>query len=70
METSPKMPVIFVGHGNPMNVLDNNQFTSEWESIGEQIATPEVILSISAHWLTPGRTLVHVRDDPRIIYDF
>ena len=70
METSPKMPVVFVGHGNPMNILSDNRFTQEWARIGRELPRPKAILSISAHWITPGKTMVHVREDPRIIYDF
>ena len=64
------MPVIFVGHGNPMNAVGNNEFTREWERIGRQLAKPIAVLSISAHWLTPGTTKIHVEPNPRIIYDF
>ena len=64
------MPVIFIGHGNPMNVLQDNAFTRDWERIGREVSRPKAILSISAHWITPGRTLVHVGERPETIHDF
>lgn len=44
------MPIIFIGHGNPMNAIERNQFTSTWNKIGDYIPTPKAILCISAHW--------------------
>lgn len=64
------MPVLFIGHGNPMNVLLDNSFTRDWERVGASLPRPKAVLSISAHWLTPGATKVHVAENPRIIYDF
>jgi 4,5-DOPA dioxygenase extradiol len=48
------MPVLFVGHGSPMNAIDNNEFTDGWRSIAESMPTPKMILCISAHWETSG----------------
>ena len=47
-----KMPVIFVGHGSPMNAIEDNDYSRTWKSIGEKLPKPEVILSVSAHWYT------------------
>lgn len=64
-----KMPVIFVGHGSPMNAMEENSFTRGWKEIGEKIPFPRAILSISAHWQTKG-TRVNDSSDPKQIYDF
>lgn len=67
---SERMPVLFVGHGNPMNALADNGFTREWTRVGRSLPQPQAIVVISAHWLTPGST--HITDAPKnpIIYDF
>lgn len=67
-ETMKKMPVLFVGHGSPMNAIENNRFTAEWEKLKDRIPRPQAILSISAHWFRPG---LRVSNDPapRTIYD-
>jgi 4,5-DOPA dioxygenase extradiol len=48
----PKMPALFVGHGSPMNAIEDNQYTRTWRGIAERIPKPDVILSVSAHWFT------------------
>ncbi|HWP52039.1 MAG TPA: 4,5-DOPA dioxygenase extradiol [Clostridia bacterium] len=63
-----KMPVVFVGHGSPMNAIENNPYTAEWEALGQRLSRPKAILSISAHWFTPG-TRVMDTESPRMIYD-
>src|SRR5512145_80197 len=63
------MPVIFLGHGNPMNALQDNDYTKAWARIGAEIPQPEAILSISAHWYIP-QTAVTAMPAPRIIHDF
>lgn len=63
------MPAIFFGHGNPMNAVSRNAYTEGWRRIGEQIARPEAIVSVSAHWYGPG-TAVTVNATPRTIHDF
>ncbi|MEO6472829.1 MAG: class III extradiol ring-cleavage dioxygenase [Aeromicrobium sp.] len=67
---SPLMPVLFVGHGNPMNAISDNSFTQKWHEVGEGLPDAQAIVVISAHWLTPGQT--HITDAPKnpIIYDF
>lgn len=68
MKATNKMPVLFVGHGSPMNAIEDNKFTRGWEAIAEKIPTPKAILSVSAHWYVPG-TAVLTEHNPRQIYD-
>jgi 4,5-DOPA dioxygenase extradiol len=63
------MPAIFFGHGNPLNALNRNSYTEEWERIGRAIPKPNAILSISAHWYTTG-SFVTAMPSPRTIHDF
>lgn len=66
---SGKMPVLFIGHGNPMNAIEDNEFSHAWLEAGKNLPQPRAILCISAHWVTQG-TLVTAMDRPRTIYDF
>jgi 4,5-DOPA dioxygenase extradiol len=66
---SDKMPVLFIGHGNPMNVIEDNEFSRAWDAAGKALPKPKAIICISAHWVTRG-TLVTAMDRPRTIYDF
>lgn len=70
LKPSALMPVLFVGHGNPMNAIQDNVFTRAWTEVGAELPEAQAIVVISAHWLTPGHT--HITDAPRnpIIYDF
>ena len=68
LNTQP-MPVLFIGHGSPMNILDTNKFTKALGGVRKSIPTPKAILCISAHWQTKG-TYVTSTDTPKIIYDF
>ena len=63
------MPILFIGHGSPMNGIEDNAFTLGWEKIGQTLPKPKAILVISAHWLTEG-TLVHTSQSPKTIHDF
>ena len=63
------MPVIFIGHGNPMNALYDNKFTKTLSGLQKTITKPKAILVVSAHWLTRG-TYVSVNPTPKTIYDF
>jgi 4,5-DOPA dioxygenase extradiol len=63
------MPVLFVGHGNPMNAIEDNQFSREWAKVGKELPKPKAILCISAHWETWG-VMVTAMDKPRTIHDF
>ncbi len=67
--TASRMPVVFLGHGSPMNVLEENQYTQCWRTLGEQLPRPKAILAISAHWYTRG-TAVTAMETPRTIHDF
>lgn len=64
-----KMPLLFVGHGSPMNAIEDNQFSQRWLAMGKQIAQPKAVLCISAHWLTHG-THVTAMQHPETIHDF
>ncbi len=63
------LPVIFFGHGNPMNAITHNDYTTAWRQIGTQITKPKAILSISAHWYVSD-TDVTIDTAPRTIHDF
>ena len=66
----PKIqPAIFFGHGSPMNAMLNNTYTEAWQRIGQNLAKPKAILSISAHWFVP-ETGVTISTAPRTIHDF
>ena len=64
-----KMPVLFVGHGSPMNAIENNEFSAQWAGMGKQLPRPNAILCISAHWETRG-TFVTAMEKPQTIHDF
>ncbi|HYM19694.1 MAG TPA: 4,5-DOPA dioxygenase extradiol [Candidatus Kapabacteria bacterium] len=64
-----RMPVVFIGHGSPMNALEDNPYTRSWHEIARKIPTPSAILSVSAHWLTHG-THVTSMEHPKTIHDF
>jgi 4,5-DOPA dioxygenase extradiol len=63
------MPVLFVGHGSPMNGIEHNLFSNYWEAMAKQIPTPKAVLVISAHWFTKG-THITAMDFPTTIHDF
>ncbi|HEX3186653.1 MAG TPA: 4,5-DOPA dioxygenase extradiol [Pyrinomonadaceae bacterium] len=64
-----RMPAIFFGHGNPMNAVQTNAWTTGWAAIGNSIPKPKAIVCVSAHWYLPA-TLVTAQDQPRTIHDF
>jgi 4,5-DOPA dioxygenase extradiol len=66
--TNKRMPALFVGHGSPMNAIEENQFVQGWKEITHTFDKPKAILVISAHWVTQG---THINDaiKPRQIYD-
>jgi 4,5-DOPA dioxygenase extradiol len=68
-DNGQEMPVLFVGHGSPMNAIENNEFTKGWRAIAKTIPTPSAILCISAHWETKG-TFVTAMERPKTIHDF
>lgn len=63
------MPVLFVGHGSPMNALEDNEFTRSWRKVATDVPKPVAILCVSAHWLTRG-THVTATLNPQTIHDF
>jgi 4,5-DOPA dioxygenase extradiol len=64
-----RMPVIFFGHGNPMNAIERNRYTEAWTAIGASIPRPKGIVCVSAHWYPPA-TYVTANERPRTIHDF
>lgn len=68
MNTS-RMPALFLGHGSPMNVLEENEYTRAWRQLGETLPRPKGIIAVSAHWYTRG-TAVTAMEKPRTIHDF
>ena len=64
-----KAPVLFIGHGSPMNIVDHNEYTKSLQRLGKALPVPDAILVISAHWLTHG-TFVCTAERPEQIYDF
>lgn len=68
-QASKKMPVLFVGHGNPMNCIADNHYTRSWAELGKVLPRPRAVLSISAHWYIP-EVSVTVMHPPRTIHDF
>ena len=70
---TPRMPVMFLGHGSPMNAIEDNEFRRSWQALGREFGAqypkPALILCISAHWLTKGSWLTAM-DRPKTIHDF
>jgi 4,5-DOPA dioxygenase extradiol len=64
-----RMPLLFVGHGSPMNAIENNEFSQAWQKIGNTLPKPKAILSISAHWETRGTSITGAQK-PQTIHDF
>ena len=63
------LPVLFIGHGSPMNGIENNEFSQQWEKLGKEIPTPRAVLCVSAHWLTRG-SFITAMNKPKTIHDF
>lgn len=68
-ETGFRMPVLFIGHGSPMNAIEDNEFSRKWAEVAQSIPAPKAILCISAHWLTRG-SFVTAASDLKTIHDF
>jgi 4,5-DOPA dioxygenase extradiol len=68
-ETDGKMPVLFIGHGSPMNGIEDNLFSKTWVKLGTEIPKPKAVLVVSAHWLTNG-THITAMEAPKTIHDF
>jgi 4,5-DOPA dioxygenase extradiol len=63
------MPVLFIGHGAPMNGIEDNEFSRRWQGLGREIPVPAAVLVVSAHWLSKG-TRITSMDFPKTIHDF
>lgn len=63
-----RMPVLFVGHGSPMNAIEDNTYTRGWREIAQKIPTPKAILSVSAHWYTRD-SRINNESSPKTIHD-
>ena len=63
------MPVLFIGHGSPMNGIEDNEFNKKWSSMARDIPQPSAVLVVSAHWFTKG-THITAMDFPSTIHDF
>lgn len=68
-ESETMMPVIFIGHGSPMNGIEDNEFSRYWKKLASEIERPKAVLCISAHWLTRG-TFITAMEHPQTIHDF
>ncbi len=68
-KNTPRMPVLFLGHGSPMNAIEENEFVQGFRNIEKEIPQPEAVLCISAHWETKG-TFVTAMEKPKTIHDF
>lgn len=69
LKNGGKLPVLFMGHGSPMNAIEDNEFTREWERVAKTLPRPKAILCVSAHWLTRG-TFVTAMEKPPTLHDF
>lgn len=63
------MPVLFIGHGSPMNGIEDNEFSAQWVAMAKDIPVPTAVIVVSAHWFTKG-THITAMDFPKTIHDF
>ena len=74
LQPSPRMPVMFLGHGSPMNVIEDTRWRQSWKELGQELIAkgiaPQLILCISAHWLTESEWALTGMAQPRTIHDF
>ena len=68
-EQEQVMPVLFIGHGSPMNGIEDTEFSRRWTQMAKEIPTPKAVLVVSAHWFTKG-TKITAMDFPKTIHDF
>ncbi len=68
-EEGQLMPVLFIGHGSPMNGIEDNDLTQRWKQMAAEIPVPKAVLVVSAHWLSKG-TRITAMDFPQTIHDF
>lgn len=64
-----RMPLLFIGHGSPMNAIEENIYTESWKKLGKSLEKPRAILIFSAHWITEWETRISTWDNPNMIYD-
>ena len=69
LNSTERMPVLFLGHGSPMNAIEDNEFVRGWKKVGASLTKPAAILCISAHWETRG-TRITAMENPQTIHDF
>ena len=67
---SERMPVLFLGHGSPMNAIMDTEYSRSWQALGKSLPKPQAILVVSAHWVSKGNTLVDISNAPATIHDF
>ncbi len=70
LSPSDRMPIVFLGHGSPMNAIEDTPYSRTWTELGKTLPRPKAILVVSAHWMTRGTTLVDVSEMPKTIHDF
>ena len=74
LQPSPRLPVMFVGHGSPMNAIEDNAWRREWQALGQELLAravrPQLVLCVSAHWLTRGGWFLTGMAQPKTIHDF
>jgi 4,5-DOPA dioxygenase extradiol len=68
-DNNEKMPVLFLGHGSPMNAVEENEFVAGFRNVSKEISKPDAVLCISAHWETKG-TMITAMEKPKTIHDF
>ena len=68
-EQEQLMPVLFIGHGSPMNGIEDNEFSDRWKTMAKEIPVPAAVLVVSAHWFSNG-TRITAMDFPKTIHDF
>ena len=73
LRPSPRMPVLFVGHGSPMNAIEDNAWRRSWQAMGAELSAravqPQLILCVSAHWLRRGGWQLTGMASPKTIHD-
>ena len=67
LKASDRMPVVFLGHGSPMNAIEDTAYSRAWTDLGRSLPRPKAILVVSAHWMSRGTTLVDVSDMLEVI---
>ena len=65
-----RFPIGFIGHGSPMNIISDNEYTKSIYNICEKLPTPKAILVVTAHWMSDGATAITTTENPELIYDF